>query len=144
MHKFLPPLLIGLLAAFAGLAFAATTNYSVAVPGVVLLPIHLPGQYTADEASTAAYKLPFAATVVGVSATCRASGGTTPTLGIDINEDGTTILSADISVTAGAVAEGTLADTALADEATITVDFDVGGTNPTWDDCDVLLTMVRI
>jgi hypothetical protein len=122
----------------------ATKTPDVATPGVVLLPIHLAGQYTADRTAAARIKLPFKAMVLGVSASARASGGTTPTLAVDIQAGGTTILAAPIDVTAGAVAEGEIATDTVADEAILTVDLDIGGTNPTWDDLDVLVTLVRL
>jgi hypothetical protein len=62
---------------------------------------------------------------------------------VDVKEGATSILSSAISVTAGTVAEGTVSDTSLADESTITVDLAIGGTNPTWDDITVLLTLRR-
>ncbi|HEY9081337.1 hypothetical protein [Magnetovibrio sp.] len=123
--------------------YAATANVSVATPGVVLIPVHLDGQFTATTAAAARIKLPFKAKVLGVSASARASGGTTPTLTVDVQDDGTTILSAPVAVTAGAVAEATLASSQVADESVITIDLAIGGTSPTWDDIDVLLTVVR-
>ena len=45
-----------------------------------------------------------------------------------VNDDGTTILSSDITVTAGSVAEGTLASTTaatIADESVITIDLTI-------------------
>ncbi|MGE0256907.1 MAG: hypothetical protein AB7N54_19960 [Alphaproteobacteria bacterium] len=122
---------------------AATTNVPVAIPGVVLVPLSIEGQRTADVTAVVRFKLPFPARVLGVSATARASGGTTPTLTVDVLEAGTTILDDPIAVTAGTVAEGTVTDAVLADEAVITVNLAITGTNPTWDDITVLLTLVR-
>lgn len=124
-------------------AVAATQNYSVAFPGVVTIPIQVSGQYTATTAAVARFKLPFAARVIGVSCSARASGGTSPTLTIDVNDDGTTILSGDVTVTAGSVSEGTISTAAVADESVVTVDLTIGGTSPTWDDITVLITVVR-
>lgn len=124
-------------------AGAATPNIAIATPGVMVLPVHLPGQYTASVTAVARIKLPFEAKVLGVSASARASGGTTPTLTVDVLDDGTTILSAPIAVTAGAVAEGTLAAPTIADESVITVNLAIGGTTPTWDDVDLLITLIR-
>lgn len=135
-------LLLAGLALAAPAAHAATTNAS---PGadVVVLPVHLPGQHTADAADIAAIKIPFEARVLGVSATARASGGTNPTLTVDVQEDGSSILSTPVAVTAGTVAEASVSDTVLADEATLTLDLAIGGTSPTWDDVTVLLTVIR-
>ena len=124
-------------------ARAATQNLSVATPGVVLLPVHIQGQHTASVTAAARIKLPFPAKVLGVTAAARASGGTSPTLTVDVLDDGTSVLSAPISVTAGAVAEGTVTSTAIADESVVTVNLAIGGTSPTWDDIDVLVTLVR-
>lgn len=129
------------LAAFA--ASAATTNYATDKP-VVLVPFHVSGQYTADTAGVIKITLPFKAKLVGVSATARASGGTTPTLTVDLLQGGTTVLSAPIAITAGTVAEGTVTTATLTDEASITVNLVISGTNPTWNDITILLTLVRL
>lgn len=127
----------------APLAFAATTNYSEVIPGIQIVPFHISGQYTATTASVVKFQLPFKAQVLGISATARASGGTTPTLTVDVAEGGTSILSAPIAITAGTVSEGTLTDTSLADESAITVDLAITGTSPTWNDITVLITFRR-
>jgi hypothetical protein len=121
----------------------AVTNFGDHVPGVFCIPLCLNRQYTATTASVVRFQLPFKAELLGVSASARASGGTTPTLTVDVKEAGTTVLSAPIAVTAGAVAEGVVTDTSLADEAAITVDLAITGTTPTWDDITVLLTLRR-
>lgn len=119
-----------------------TPNINLNVP-VVLLPVLIAGQRTATTAAVARFKLPFKARLMGVSASARASGGTTPTLTVDVKAGGTSLLSAPVAVTAGAVAEATVATPAIADESEITVDLAITGTNPTWDDVSVLLTLVR-
>lgn len=124
-------------------AQADTTNYAVTGNDMVLVPLHLDGQFTATTADAATIKLPFAARVVGVSATARASGGTSPTLTVMVEDDGTDILSSAISVTAGTVSEGTVSAPIIADESELTVDLVLGGTSPTWDDIDVLITLIR-
>lgn len=124
-------------------ARAETPNFSLSTPGIVLMTIHLPGQYIADVTAVSRIKLPFKAKVLGVSASARASGGTSPTLTVDVQDDGTTILSAPVAVTAGAVAEATLASPQIADESVVTVDLVITGTSPTWDDVDILLTLIR-
>jgi len=124
-------------------ARAATTNYAEVVTGVQVVPFHISGQYTATAADVIQFQIPFKAKVLGVSATARASGGTSPTLTVDVQEDGTSILGSAISITAGTVSEGTVSDSTLADESSITVDLAIGGTSPTWDDITVLLTLRR-
>jgi len=123
-------------------ANAATTNYNLSVQQVVI-PFHISGQYTATTAGVARFALPFPAKLVGVSTSARASGGTSPTLTVDVKAGGTTVLSAPVAVTAGAVSEATITTSNLADEAVITVDLTIGGTSPTWNDITVLLTVVR-
>lgn len=146
------PALLTILAAFMVLLLAATfpvptraatPNYSAAVPGVVVIPFHISGQYTATTASVVRFAIPFKASLVGVGASARASGGTSPTLTVDVKAGGTTLLSAPISVTAGAYAEGTITTAAIADEAAVTIDLAITGTSPTWNDITVFLTLVR-
>ena len=125
-------------------ANAATPNYAVGTGvDIVVIPLHISGQYTANTVAVARLTLPFAAQLVGVSASARVSGGTTPTLTVDVLEGGVSVLSSAISVTAGAVADGTITDSALADESAITVNLLIGGTAPTWNDIVVLITVVR-
>lgn len=124
-------------------ALAATPNYSVDKP-VETVPFFIAGQRTTTTAAVVKFKLPFKAKLIGVTATARASGGTTPTLTVDLQMGGTTVLSAPISITAGTVAEGTITTATLTDESTITVDLAIGGTNPTWDDITILVTLVRL
>jgi len=127
---------------YAGNAEAATTNYSEVITGIQVVPLFVAGQRTAT-VTPIKFQLPFKAQVLGVSATARASSGTTPTLTVDVQEGGASILSSAISVTAGTVSEGTISDTSLADESTITVVLTIGGGTPTWDDIMVLLTIRR-
>lgn len=124
-------------------AQAATPNYSPAISGVTVIPFHVSGQYTANTTAVVRFAMPFACRLIGVGASARASGGTTPTLAVDVKEGGTSVLSSAISVTAGSYTEGTISDTAIADEGAITVDFTIGGTSPTWNDMTIVLTCVR-
>jgi len=102
--------------------------------------LHCARQLTASVADLFAFQMPFAAKLVEVSATARASGGTNPTLSIDVKEAGTSVLSSPMSITAGTVTIGTITDSSIAEDAKITVDATVGGTSPTWDDVTVFLT----
>lgn len=123
---------------------AATSNVASAYD-VQVIPIILSGQRIATTADVVQFKLPFPGALIGVSATARASGGTTPTLTIDVQDDGVTVLSAPISITAATVSEGVVTTTGavIADESEITIDLTITGTSPTWDDITVLLTVVR-
>ncbi|MBF0093986.1 MAG: hypothetical protein HQL34_05515 [Alphaproteobacteria bacterium] len=122
----------------------STNVPGIATPGVFALPLLIAGQRTATAVAVARFTLPFAVKLLGVSASARASGGTTPTLTVDVQDDGVSVLSTPLAVTAGAVAEGTVSAAAVADESEITVDLAIGGTNPTWDDITVLVTAVRV
>lgn len=122
---------------------AATPNIAVGAGQVAVFPLHISGQYTATTAAVARFAMPFPCNLIGASGSARASGGTSPTLTIDVKEGATTVLSAPFAVTAGAVSEGTITDSAIADEAVVTVDFTITGTSPTWNDIVVLLTCAR-
>ena len=124
-------------------AFAAVPNVTPGAGQVSVLAFHISGQYTATTANVAKFNLPFPATLLGVSATARASGGTTPTLTVDLKEAGVTVLSAPIAITALTVSEGTITDSVLADEASMTVDLTIGGSSPTWNDITILVTVFR-
>lgn len=128
---------------FTPAALADTPNYPTTT-SVQIVPLVISGQYTATTAGVVQIKMPFKAKVIGVSATARASGGTSPTLTVGIKQGATAVLSAPISITAGAVSEGSVANPLLPDESTVTVDLTIGGTSPTWNDISVLLTVVRI
>ena len=137
--------LAGLAVAAAWLSplLAATPNVAPGAGDVQIVAFHISGQYTATTAAVARFTLPFEARLLGVSASARASGGTSPTLTVDVKEAGATVLSAPVAVTAGAVAEATVTDAALADEAAITIDLAITGTSPTWNDIVVVLTLFR-
>ena len=79
------------------------------------------------------FRMPFAFTVTSVRASLStASSSGIPT--VDINEGGTTILSTKLTIDANELTSTTAAtaavvsDTALADDAEITIDIDVAGT----------------
>jgi hypothetical protein len=81
----------------------------------------------------ATFRMPYAFTLTAVRASLTtASSSGLPT--IDINENGTTILSTKITIDAGektsttAVTPPVISDTSLADDAEITIDIDVAGT----------------
>jgi hypothetical protein len=103
---------------------------------IVLQPI---GVACSDETTAlttgtakATFRAPYAMTLVGV----RASVTTAPTgsvLTVDINENGSTILSTKITIDAGektsttAATPPVISDTAIADDAEITIDIDTVG-----------------
>jgi len=142
IRMFMAALLVVAALLPVGAARAATANYSLAIPGVQVIPIQLAGQYTAT-VTPASFKIPFGVTLIGVSATARASGGTSPTLTVDVKDDGTSVLSSPVAVTAGSVSEGTISTATIADESVIDIVLTIGGSTPTWNDITVLLTVVR-
>ena len=89
-----------------------------------------------DTGTVLTFYMPYAYTVseVRASLTTTSSSGT-PT--IDINEDGSTILSTKITIDSGdlistdSTTQPVLSDTALADKSKITIDIDVTGTDAT-------------
>ncbi len=121
-----------------------TTNPSPASPGYMVLPVAIPGQRTASVTGVVKFKLPWPCKLIAAGATARASGGTTPTLAVDVKRGGTSILSSPMSITAGQITDGMVSDPAPADESEITIDLAVGGETPTWDDITVLLALKRL
>lgn len=123
-------------------AAAATPNVAVGAGQVMVLPVFIAGQRTAT-VTPVKFNMPQPCDMIGVSATARASGGTSPTLTVDVQDDAVSILSSAISITAGTVSEGTISTAAIADESVMTVVLTIGGTSPTWDDIMVLMTCAR-
>lgn len=123
-------------------ARAATPNVAVGAGQVMTLPLFIAGQRTAT-VTPIKFAMPQPCDMIGVGATARASGGTSPTLTVDVQDDASSILSAPISITAGTWSEGTISSAAIADESVMTVVLTIGGTTPTWDDITVMLTCAR-
>lgn len=118
----------------------ATLGIASHAESFITLPIIISGQYTATAAGVIRFPAWFAGRLKYLSATARASGGTNPTLDVDIQQGITSLLSSAVSVTAGSDAEATLAaDPTFAKDAVITIDLTISGTNPTWDDITLLL-----
>ena len=125
--------LAGVLKRWNGTAYVdASSAGSVVVP----IGVAVSDETTALTAGTAklTFRMPYAMTLTEV----RASVTTAPTganLIVDINEGGTSILSTKLSIDAGektsttAASAAVISDTALADDAEITVDIDqIGST----------------
>lgn len=112
---------------------------------LLVLPFHIGRQVTADVAGVARFRMPCAAKLLGVSVYARARGGVDNTLAVDAKVGAASLLSAPVAAQAGAVVPGAVAGTGrVADEAEISLDLDVGGTNPAWDDVTVVLTLARV
>ncbi|MCK4536689.1 MAG: hypothetical protein KAT93_06725 [Desulfuromonadales bacterium] len=144
LSKFLTTLLV--MALLAMPAFAATTNPGPGSPGYMVLPLTLDRTITAT-ATPVTFKLPFPATVVGVTAHAKVldTGDADETYTVDIKEAGTTILSSAVSLAAqDTVYAATLSDTTLADEALVTLVVTLGGTTPSMTDLTVLLVLKRL
>ncbi len=117
-------------------AYLASLTSAAALKPVESLIIACSDETTAITAGNgkATFRMPYAFTLSAV----RASVGTAPTgstIIIDINEGGSTILSTKLSIDASektsttAASAAVISDTALADDAEITIDFDqVGST----------------
>lgn len=127
----------------AGVAQAATQNYSLGVH-VTPIAVLISGQRTASVTNVAKFTIPAKMKLIGVTATARASGGSTPTLTVDVLAATTSLLSAPVAVTAGAVAEATIATSAIPDETVLNISLAITGSSPTWDDISILLTFVPL
>ena len=122
-------------------AGAAIANTKLANPNAYYtVPLTMTRQLIASLAGAFLFRVPVDSTLVSVGASARASGGTTPTLTVDVKEAGVSVLSAAFSVTAGSWSTGTISDSAIAAANNVTIDFTISGTSPTWDDITVLLT----
>lgn len=101
------------------------------------------GQYTATVDPIATFQMPMSATLIEVSACARdlyAVGGSA-SYSIDVQEAGTTVLSAPISLTTdNTPVVGTVTDSTIADNAKMEIVLTLGGTTPALDDLTVLLT----
>lgn len=103
-----------------------------------VLMIAVSDETTAITTGTAkvTFRMPFAMTLTAVRASLTtASSSGTPT--VDINEGGSTILSTKLTIDASektsttAASAAVISDSALADDAEITIDIDVAGTGAT-------------
>lgn len=117
-----------------GSAVTTSLDYKVTYPQEVIV-IAISDETTAITTGTAVvtFRMPFAMTLTAVRASLStASTSGTPTF--DINEGGTTILSTKITIDANektsttAATAPVISDTALADDAEMTIDVDVAGT----------------
>lgn len=127
-----------------GLSQAATKNYPEVINGIQIVPITFSN--TTSTVTPVTFRLPFKAQVIGVSCHARTIDLTTTdeTYTVDIKEGGTSVLSSAISIlAAGTIYEGTVSDSYIADEATVTTVVTLGGTTPILNDLTVLLTIRR-
>jgi hypothetical protein len=122
---------------------AAIANAKLAAPNSYFtLPLTVQGQITSTLDPVFTFQMPFSATLVEVSATIRAiTTGGAETYTVDLEEAGTTVLSAPISITASNTpVVGTVSDATIADNAKMEVVLTLGGASPTVDNLTVLCT----
>jgi hypothetical protein len=116
-------------------AASGETTGLVWAPDPVVLAVAVSDETTAITTGTAkvTFRMPFAMTVTAVRASLSAASTSgTPTF--DINEGGSSILGTKLSIDANektsvtAASAATITDSALADDAEITIDIDTAGT----------------
>ncbi len=122
-------------------AMAAVSNPSPASPGYFMVVLSVTSDITATVTNMARFKMPWPATLIGVSAIVRnqTAGGVAT---LDVTEGGVSVLSSPISLSSSAVTEGTISDSAIADEATIGITLTVS--SGTWTDPTVQLDFKRL
>ena len=138
-------LLLGGLQHRAGLdreVMAAVSNPSPGSPGYMMVILPMNGNHTSSTTNAIRFKMPWPATLLGASAIVRTSGAA-GTMTIDVTETGTTVLSGAISVNPTTVTEGTIADSAIADEAVIGITTTISSAGAIWVDPTVQLNFKR-
>lgn len=127
-------------------ALAATSNPSPGSSGYMVVPLTFSRTITAT-VTPIAFTVPYPARLVSVSAYVRDVdvADTNETYTVDIQEAGTTVLSATMAFTAdGQTKTGTISDAAIADESAMTVVVTLGGTTPSLTDLTVMLVLKRL
>ncbi|MDD2319169.1 MAG: hypothetical protein PHO83_03865 [Geobacteraceae bacterium] len=126
--------------------FAATTNPSLASTSYTPVVIPIMGTYSSNETHVK-FKAPNGYRVVHASATARAVTGTEPTMTVDVKSGTTSMFSAPISLTAGAITDAVLGTAPnIADEGTVSVTFTKGGSYSSgegWKDITLFLLLKR-
>jgi len=128
-------------------ASASIANTKLANPqSNFMIALTSDGQYTSGVTSLRSFIMPFAATLVEVSASARDLDTTSgnEVYSVDVLEASVSVLSAVINLTTDAApVVGTISDSSIADNAFVSVDLSMGGTSPALDDLTVLLTFKR-
>jgi hypothetical protein len=122
---------------------AAIANTKLAAPNSYFtVPLAAQGQITSTLDPVFTFQMPFSATLVEVSATIRAiTTGGAETYTVDLEEAGTTVLNAPISIIASNTpVVGVVDDATIADNAKMEVVLTLGGASPTVDNLTVLCT----
>lgn len=134
--------IVGLLAGLALPASAATFNPSTGSSGYFVMTFHFDSQLTATVADKAQWRMPWPAELIAIKCSGRALGGTTPTYTWTLQE-GAGANATCAPTTAATEVEGTITDSSIADEASMTLDYASTGTSPTADDMTVILIFKR-
>jgi hypothetical protein len=122
---------------------AATDNPAQGAPGYFVMTFHFDSQLTATVADKAQWKQPWPSQLVAIKCSGRAFGGTAPTFTWTLQEAAGTAATC-APTTAATEVEGTISDAAIADEASMTLDYASTGTSPTQDDATVILIFKRL
>ena len=141
MQKLAAVALLAVAVTLGGL-LAATFNPSPASPGYYVMTLHFDSQLTATVADKAQWKMPWPSELVAIKCSGRAFGGTSPTFTWTLQEAAGTAATC-APTTAATEVEGTISDSTLADEASMTLDYASTGTSPTADDMTVVLIFKR-
>ncbi len=122
---------------------AATDNPAQGAPGYFVMTYHFDSQLTATVADKAQWKQPWPSRLVAMKCSGRAFGGSGgPTYTWTLQEAAGTVATC-APTTAATEVEGTISDAAIADEASMTLDYAATGTSPTQDDATVILIFKR-
>ena len=122
---------------------AATFNPSTGSSGYFIMTFNFDSQLTATVADKAQWKMPWPAELIAIKCSGRSFGGTaTPTYTWTLQE-GAGAAATCAPTTAATEVEGTITDSSIADEASMTLDYASTGTTPTADDMTVLLIFKR-
>ena len=107
---------------------AAVQNPSPASPGYIMNVLPITGSYTTGGITgKVRFKMPWPATLIGISGIYR-SGGISSTMSVDITEGGVSCLDTPLLINSTSCSEGVITDTAIADEAMISINTLVSGT----------------
>jgi hypothetical protein len=124
-------------------AEAATENPSSGSAGYYVMTYHFDSQLTSTVADKAQWNMPWKSKLVAIKCSGRAFGGSaSPTYTWTLQEAGGTAATC-APTTAATEVEGTITDSAIADEASMTLDYASTGTSPTADDMTVILIFKR-
>jgi hypothetical protein len=120
---------------FLGAADKAAARAALQIPEVIIIAVG--DEVTALTTGTGkiAFRMPFAMTLTAVRGSLSTAQTAGSVLTVDVNEGGTTILSTKLTfdnnekTTTTAATAAVISDTALADDAEITIDIDQVGTS---------------